>query len=111
VGVEAEAADDDGQKPPVTVIEPPVIGCDALISPMVPATVMLPPLLVPPQAGHYALEFFDFAARQTTHVTILERPSPTSFISALTVSPDERWVLYAQRDKIDFDLMLVENFR
>jgi hypothetical protein len=64
-----------------------------------------------PQAGHYALEFFDFAARQTTQVTILESPSPTSFISALTVSPDERWVLYAQRDKIDFDLMLVENFR
>jgi hypothetical protein len=62
-------------------------------------------------ASHYALEFFDFATRQTTQVTILERPNPTSFISALTVSPDERWVLYAQRDKIDFDLMLVENFR
>jgi hypothetical protein len=27
------------------------------------------------------------------------------------VSPDEHWVLYAQRDKIDFDLMLVEGFR
>jgi eukaryotic-like serine/threonine-protein kinase len=64
-----------------------------------------------PQAGHYALEFFDFAARQTTQVATLERPNPMSFIFSLTVSPDERWILYSQRDKVDFDLMLVENFR
>jgi eukaryotic-like serine/threonine-protein kinase len=67
--------------------------------------------LTPQARTQYALEFFDFATRQTTQVATLERPSVMSFISALTVSPDERWVLYAQRDKIDFDLMLVENFR
>ena len=59
----------------------------------------------------FALEFFDFATRQTTQVATVERPNVMSYISALTVSPDEHWVLYAQRDKVDFDLMLVENFR
>ena len=59
----------------------------------------------------YALEFFDFATRQTTQITTLEGPGGTFQISGLTISPDERWVLYARRDKLDFDLMLVENFR
>ena len=59
----------------------------------------------------YALEFFDFATRQTTQITTLEGPGGTFQISGLTISPDERWVLYAQRDKLDYDLILVENFR
>jgi hypothetical protein len=29
----------------------------------------------------------------------------------LTVSPDRRWILYAQADQAGSDLMLVENFR
>jgi Tol biopolymer transport system component/predicted Ser/Thr protein kinase len=64
------------------------------------------------QPGHpqYALEFFDFATRQTTQITTLEGPRGVFTIYGLTVSPDEHSVLYAQRDKLDFDLMLVENF-
>jgi hypothetical protein len=29
----------------------------------------------------------------------------------LSITPDERYLVYAQQDKLDFDLMLVENFR
>jgi eukaryotic-like serine/threonine-protein kinase len=63
------------------------------------------------EVSAYALEFYDFATRQTTQITTIEGPRSTFLISGLTVSPDERWILYAQRDKIDFDLMLIENFR
>jgi hypothetical protein len=48
LGVAAETPAVGGQNPPETVIDPPLIGCEALTSPMVPATVILPPLLVPP---------------------------------------------------------------
>jgi Tol biopolymer transport system component len=64
-----------------------------------------------PSQTPYTLEFFDFATRQVTQITTLEGTKGTFLISGLTVSPDERWVLYAQRDKLDYDLMLVENFR
>lgn len=56
-----------------------------------------------------AIEFFSFATGQVTQVAALEKrvfggPS-------LSVSPDGRWILYAQIDHNDSDLMLVENFR
>ena len=41
----------------------------------------------------------------------IEAPISTFLISSLTVSPDERLLLYTQQDKLEFDLMLVENFR
>lgn len=59
----------------------------------------------------YTLNFFDFATRRTTQITTLERPRGTFLISDLTISPDERWILYMQRDQLDLDLMLVEDFR
>jgi eukaryotic-like serine/threonine-protein kinase len=64
-----------------------------------------------PRQGQSTLGFFDFATRQTTQITTLEGPMETFQISGLTVSPDEHRVLYAQRDKLVFNLMLVENFR
>jgi Tol biopolymer transport system component/predicted Ser/Thr protein kinase len=67
--------------------------------------------LIRQPGSQYAIEFFDFGTRQTTQITTLAGPRGTFTISGLTVSPDEHWVLYAQRDKLDFDLMLVENFR
>jgi hypothetical protein len=33
------------------------------------------------------------------------------FGDALSVSPDGRWLLYAQQDQENTDIMLVENFR
>ena len=59
----------------------------------------------------FALGFFDFSTRQTTQITTITGPRGPSQILGLTVSPDERWLLYTQRDQLDYDLMLVENFR
>jgi eukaryotic-like serine/threonine-protein kinase len=66
-----------------------------------------------PQDGAlpYTLEFFDFNTRQTTRLTTLEGQARAAAIFGITVSPNERWIVYAQRDRLDFDLMLVENFR
>jgi Tol biopolymer transport system component len=58
----------------------------------------------------YTLNYFDLTTRKTTQVTTLDGPSGTFQVSSLTVSSDEHSVLYGQRDKLDFDLMLVENF-
>jgi hypothetical protein len=59
----------------------------------------------------YTLEFFDFGTRQTTQLATLEGQARALSISTMTVSPDERWVVYTQRDQLDYDLMLVENFQ
>jgi hypothetical protein len=48
VGVGVAAAVSVFQNPPFKVKEPPLIVFDALVSPDVPSTLMLPPLLVPP---------------------------------------------------------------
>jgi Tol biopolymer transport system component len=58
----------------------------------------------------YTLEFFDFDTRRTTPLTTLGGPNGTFVILGLTVAPDESSVLYAERDKFDLDLMLVEDF-
>ena len=59
----------------------------------------------------YTLKFFDFATHQTKELTTLEGPKGSFLITGLTLSPDEHWVLYGQRDKLTFNLMLVENLR
>jgi hypothetical protein len=63
------------------------------------------------QVGQSTLEFFNLATHQTTQITALTGPRGTFQLAGLTVSPDEHWVIYAQRDKLDFDLVLVEGFR
>ena len=59
----------------------------------------------------YVFQFYDFATRQMTRLATLDRENPALLVSSLTVSPDERWLVYGQRDHLDYDLMLVENFR
>jgi Tol biopolymer transport system component len=58
----------------------------------------------------YVLDFFDFATRQTSQIKTIDSPRSTFLMSGMTLSPDEKWVAYGQRDKLSFDLMLVENF-
>jgi hypothetical protein len=36
---------------------------------------------------------------------------PVAGDSGFAVSPDGRWILYAQRDQSGSDIMLMENFR
>ncbi|MBZ5594518.1 MAG: protein kinase [Acidobacteriia bacterium] len=58
------------------------------------------------------LKFYNFA---TGKVTLLREFSKDTQVetssTALTVSPDVRWILYTQLDRSGSDLMLVENYR
>jgi Tol biopolymer transport system component/serine/threonine protein kinase len=67
--------------------------------------------LPPGDTEPYSLEFFDFATRQARTLATLSQPARSYSVSIMTLSPDERFVVYAQRDQLDFDLMLVENFK
>jgi eukaryotic-like serine/threonine-protein kinase len=58
----------------------------------------------------YSLEFFDLTTLQIRTLTNLQVPARSFAVSTMAISPDERWVVYAQRDQLDFDLMLIENF-
>jgi hypothetical protein len=58
----------------------------------------------------YTLKFFDFGTHRTTLLATLGGPGSPFGMIGLTVAPDERFILYAQRDTLQLDLMLVENF-
>jgi hypothetical protein len=57
-----------------------------------------------------AIEFFSFATRKVTKVATPER-DPVFYGPGFSVSPDGRWILYAQVDIEASHIMLVENFR
>ena len=57
-----------------------------------------------------AIEFFSFATRKVTKIATPER-DPNFFNPGLSVSPDGRWILYAQIDIAASHIMLVENLR
>jgi len=56
------------------------------------------------------IEFFSFATRKVTKLATPER-DPLLFNPGFSVSPDGRWILYAQMDTVASQIMLVENFR
>ncbi|HEV8486868.1 MAG TPA: LpqB family beta-propeller domain-containing protein [Blastocatellia bacterium] len=55
------------------------------------------------------INFFNFATGKVTQVATPERP-PVYGPGGLAVSPDGRWILYAQEDQTSSDIMLVTNF-
>jgi Tol biopolymer transport system component len=63
-------------------------------------------------AVHPVMQVYKFRDRRSTTLyefplgTLLDRNSP-----AISVSPDERWILYTQIDQAGSNLVLVENFR
>ena len=65
---------------------------------------------LPEEHSPYAIRFFDF---RTAHVTPIAAPErdPVQGPSGLDVSPDGRWILYAQVDNRISNIMLVEGFR
>ena len=71
---------------------------------------------VPDQHGIYFIEptrgiaYYRFATGDTTPILALRNAS-SPFNPGLALSPDGRWLLYAQMDRAGADLMLVENFR
>jgi Tol biopolymer transport system component/DNA-binding winged helix-turn-helix (wHTH) protein len=60
-------------------------------------------------AATHAIEFFSFATRKVTKVVTPER-DPLFFNPGFSVSPDGRWILYAQNDISASHIMLVDNF-
>ena len=58
------------------------------------------------QGGGQELAFLPFATRQISPVVTI----PRSVTDGLALSPDERLILYSQRDHVSSNLMLVENF-
>lgn len=61
-------------------------------------------------ASTKAIEFFSFATHKVTQVAKPEKDIAHPGTS-LAVSPDGRWILYAQVDQVNSDIMLVENVR
>ncbi|MBP6822742.1 MAG: hypothetical protein KA368_14425, partial [Acidobacteria bacterium] len=61
-------------------------------------------------APHQTIRFFSFATRHITTLATVEK-APLDGQPGLALSPDGHWLLYAQRDQIINDLMLMENFR
>ncbi len=59
---------------------------------------------------HPTIDFFDFATGRTKQVAAVQKE--IQLVSpSLAVSPDGRWLLYVQADKLESDIMLMENFR
>ena len=56
------------------------------------------------------LKFFSFATRRVTQIGMVEK-DPLRWVPSLAVSPDGRWLLYAQIEQNTSSIMLVENFR
>jgi Tol biopolymer transport system component/DNA-binding winged helix-turn-helix (wHTH) protein len=59
------------------------------------------------QGGGQELAFLRFANHQISPIITI----PRSVTFGLTLSPDERLILYSQQDHVSSNLMLVENFR
>jgi hypothetical protein len=57
-----------------------------------------------------AVKFFSFASNSTTQVATLEKLRFVHY-QGLTVSPDEKAILYPQLDQTAGEVMLVEDFR
>ena len=56
------------------------------------------------------LKFFSFATRRTTQIGMVEK-EPLRWVPGLAISPDRRWLLFAQIERNTSNIMLVENFR
>ena len=54
------------------------------------------------------LAFYDFGSQRTT---LFPQKLGMNMQSGLALSPDEHWLLYAQLDHRNSDLMLIEHFR
>ena len=55
-----------------------------------------------------AIEFYSFVNRQTTKLLSIDK---SKYYGLITASPDGKWILHAQIDHVDNDIMLVENFQ
>jgi hypothetical protein len=59
---------------------------------------------------HPTIEFFSFATGRVRQIATMEKEA-VSGGPGFAISPDGRWILYAQVDLSGSDITLVENFR
>jgi len=60
-----------------------------------------------PQGMNWSMKYFEFRSGHVNPLFGVQEPA----IGPPAISPDGRWLLYAQVDQVGSDLMLVENFR
>jgi hypothetical protein len=65
---------------------------------------------VPASNAAGSIQFLNFAANQIRPVASFEKPLYLGAAGGLAVSPDGRWILYAQIEQAGSKLMLVGNF-
>ena len=70
----------------------------------------IPELRTDDPDGRYSLQFFNFTSNDIATVGVLET-IPGQIWAGLTVTPDERNIVYTQTDEESSDLMLIEGFR
>ena len=59
--------------------------------------------------SHPTIEFFSFATRRVRQIAVMEKEA-FQWNPGFAISPDGRWILYAQVDQSGSDIMLLENF-
>ena len=57
------------------------------------------------------VRFLDFQSRQVTRVGTVENTVSWTNTPGCAISPDSRWLLYTSVERIEADLMLVDNLR
>jgi hypothetical protein len=60
----------------------------------------------PVSHNQHLIQFLSFSTRRSWPVVVTDRPIGLG----LSVSPDQRFLVFAQRDQTGSDLMLIENF-
>jgi hypothetical protein len=63
---------------------------------------------VPLRRSELAIQYLDFGSNRTT--TLFRKEGGAAYLS-LTVSPDEKWILFGEVPAWQSELMLLENFR
>lgn len=59
--------------------------------------------------GKSTIYFLDVATRKMHEVFQMDK-NPPIYMGGLSLSSDGRWLLFAQRDEISSDLMMIENW-
>jgi serine/threonine protein kinase len=62
-------------------------------------------------SGSARIKFYDFATHSTREVTAVDLGPEAPAGKMFRISPDGKWILYGRVDRVDSDIMLLENFR